>query len=333
MKNPVTTSLHIELDPSLELSPKGATPEQHAALVQRASGASEYVKDPANPWSRGEVVPKPVVRVCVPEHAAAYHLNYIEYLDTCWAQHYGVVVAPHTLWNIVLTELAKHIKGNAEHYRSKFTQASEGKIEISIPTGDPELINVHALVNILHAICPTSPDLLLPKLSTATTMSELAHAAAFLDAVSPFYNYSMYLCGLSKVRLDGTPEDWQTMASCLQGLEDVLDLATDYLQEVRERVLGIALNFTAPDPEFWKEMFSLEKCGSGSQYLVRGWIYELFMGSIQFPQTCNFPSQVSKVEYRNLSTEKDYALFHGLFSSQENAGFLVPQFSYIIESR
>ena len=37
--------------------------------------------------------------------ADLYHRNYLEYLETCWGNHLGIVITPDILWYTVLNEL------------------------------------------------------------------------------------------------------------------------------------------------------------------------------------------------------------------------------------
>ena len=60
-----------------------------------------------------------------------YHKNYMEYLENCYDRHYGYVISPDMVWYTLLSELAIHIKNNAEHYRDLFTDSDEKK-EISV---------------------------------------------------------------------------------------------------------------------------------------------------------------------------------------------------------
>ena len=277
-------------------------------------------------------LPKPVVRCEVPAGQEAYHTNYMNYLVLCHGRHYGVVVSPETLWFTVLSELAVHIKKNAEKYRSVFTTSDE-KQEVSVLSLDPEVMPIHILMAHTAALCPVDADLFIPAFSTHTEQSLVASKALFLDAVSPYYSYSMYMCGIPKISLQGTKEDWQLFCERLEALSEILSEASDYLHRVGSRVSLIVQGYEEGHyAEMWKDFFHLENCGSGSQVICKGWYAEeFFMEYPKLAQPCNFPTQVAKVEYKNLDTGLDYVMFQGLFSSRFEDGFLVPEFGFSVE--
>src|SRR3990167_9458970 len=131
------------------------------------------------------------------------HTNYLEYLQMAWGSHHGIILSPDIFWFILLNESASHIKDNSEHYRSLFTTAKEGegKTKIIVPTLDPQLISLDLIADELKKLVPTDIDIFIPKFSTSTPASAFAFKSAFADAMSPYYDYMMLLCGISKIQL------------------------------------------------------------------------------------------------------------------------------------
>jgi hypothetical protein len=84
------------------------------------------------------------------------------------------------------------------------------------------------------------------------------------------------------------------------------------------------------DVDFWKDMFSLERCGSGSQYIVLGWINDVYLKTPKLKFVENYSSHISIVKYKQLNTNKDYEMKQGLISSKKEGNFLVPDFAHII---
>src|SRR5690606_19005272 len=122
---------------------------------------------------------------------------------------------------------------------------------------------------------PTNVKHFLPEFSTLNQGARLAHSAAFLDLVSPYYDYGMMMCGIPKVRVLGTGADWKLMADSIVELKKVLSKADKYLSSCLDGVETILKNLNSE--EFWKEMFYTERCGSGSQYLMQGWINKFYV--------------------------------------------------------
>jgi len=270
-----------------------------------------------------------MVRDCIGgEHR---HLGYLEYLGRAWNSHYGIVFTPDFFWQIFLTEIATHIKANAEKYRSLFTESDE-KQEIVVPTGDPQLIDLNLIAEELSKLVPTDSDAFLPEFTTTTVGSALAFKAAFADAMSPYYNYSMFCCGIPSVRLLGEEKDWDAIINRIETFEEILDIP-EYFTRVEALANDIKANISSPDPEFWKNIFALERCGSGGQVEVEGWINDLYMKKPNPGYIQNYPSSTSFVSYKYLNTGQDFELCYGLFSSNVEGDYLVPEFGFVINEK
>lgn len=257
------------------------------------------------------------------------HRNYLSYLAKAWNNHYGVVITPDILWYMVLCEIAAEVKKDPEQFRDLFTTSKE-KIEVSIQTFEPVDMPLDDLLALLVTYIPTDSGKFLPKFSTSTYMSEFAFYAAFADMVSPYYNYSMYLCGIPKIRIEGVEDDWVKMYNTLGELANVLPQFSHYFTRVAAIAVSLLNCITTPDIDFLKNIFRLEQCGSGHQEEVEGWITDMFMEKPQPGYIGNYSSHVSVVKYKNLSTNKNYKKYVGLFGSDIKDGYLVPDFGYYV---
>ena len=141
---------------------------------------------------------KTTVRDCI--FGTYRHVNYLSYLQKAWGNHYGIVISPDIFWHLILSEVSGHIKENSKHYKKLFT-SSDKKVEISVPTFDPQLIDLNLIADELRYLVPTNIDLFLPEFTSTTASSSMAFMAAFADAMTPYYNYSMYMCGIPKIKI------------------------------------------------------------------------------------------------------------------------------------
>jgi len=250
------------------------------------------------------------------------HRNYLDYLVLCWQRHYGVVISPTILWNMVLANLAFEVNRVPEDYRKYFTDSDEKKEIVVIQGG--HLIDPALLVDRLGSLIPIdNMRHFFPTFTTNTPPSILANQTAFLDMVSPYYNYGMLLCGIPKVKVLGTVQDWSTFMFHLGQLTALLEEANDYLIGVAVKIAEIAENTCD-----YSEMFSLQRCGSGSQVEVTGWIRDFFIEQPRVPYPENFVSCISKIDYKNYNEGgKEYRLYAGLFTSEVEDGYLVPVFN------
>jgi hypothetical protein len=251
------------------------------------------------------------------------HRNYLDYLALCWNYHYGVVISPTILWNMVLCNLAYEVNKNPEKYRKYFTK-SEEKIEIMVEQGG-ELIDPALLIAGLQGSVPTRIlDAVFPPLSTDTEKSRFANYTAFLDMASPYYNYSMYLCGIPKIMILGVKNDWLHIIHRIGMITAVIPECDDYLFEVATKISDIADNNID-----YKDFFSLERCGSGHQVMVSGWIKDFFIEKPKVSYPENFVPCISKFDYHNYNNDTDYRLYAGLFSSKIEGDYLVPSFESV----
>lgn len=251
------------------------------------------------------------------------HRNYLDYLSLCWKRHYGAVISPTIFWNMVLNNLAFEVNKNPSKYQKYFTETEE-KQEICVVQGG-NLISPELLIDGVKGRVPSNiMDHTFPSYSTDTEKSQIANYTAFLDMVSPYYNYSMLLCGIPKIKVLGTLDDWNLFIAKCMKISEIIPEFKKYLEVVRKRIVKIY-----EDSCEYGGIFSLERCGSGSQVEVSGWIKEFFIEkpSVTYPE--NFISCISKIDYHNYNDNKDYRLYAGLFTSVIDDDYLVPDFESI----
>lgn len=310
--------------------------------------------------------PKPnVVFTNVPESPDIYHWSVLHYLSACWHSHHGVVLTPDMVWFTLMNQVAQMIRENAEAFRPLFSE-SEGKREIIIETGELVRMPMERLVLAINSKLPSNnAALFTPEFSTTDELSREAVLASFADAMSPYYDYSMLLCGLSKVRVDGTVDDWTVLQ---RRWAEISVLFVDHISEpefqwmvgVGVMINGIHLNAMVAhgmigeaadavrDNErlsralrrgdwdleigqpFWRGMFRYEKCGSGHD-TIGGWFTSFFRKQPKLKKISNFEGQVAMLEYKNLSTGRKFRAVHGPFSSTIQEGdWLLPQFGQVV---
>jgi len=254
-----------------------------------------------------------------------FHESYLEYLENCWGKHFSIVVTPDIIWYTILCEFASLVKANPESYRSLFTD-SQDKKEISISSSDPVIMPLDSLVEALKGVIPSDVSMYFPELGF-TKNSAHAFLTAFCDTCSPFYNYSMYLCGFPHIDIKGNIEDWKLLKEHWVNLKGAVQNQAWALR-VAKVIDWILVNFN--DINFWKNIFQIKKCGSGHQTTVSGWFVDLFVNKPEVPYVSNYPAHISKVRYTQIESQQIYEMNTGLFSSTQMEEFMVPSFSNVI---
>lgn len=251
-----------------------------------------------------------------------FALNYLHMASKAYSAHNGLEVAPHDLWYIILTEISTLIKKNPESCRALFTNQSEseGKKLILVQTTDPELISLPLIMAELKKLCPIDIGLFQVDVSTHTEESRLAHMAAFADGMQAFYDYGMFCCGIPKIRLTGTPEDWHELAAKAHELADTFQRVgsptiAKYLADSHIILTDICNTFAAPDQnvEFWTNIFTQQNVGSGGDMVVSGWLRALWYDTKNGKLLKTFPHTAAMVRYKNFDTGIEYVTVHGAF--------------------
>jgi len=260
---------------------------------------------------------------------SVFHDTYLNYLHLSYAKHYGVVVKPDFIWFTILNEISRFINKNPETYRHIFTTSLE-KTDILVRTNDPVIIPVDLLLEKTFEHIPSElkKNFITLKFSTNTKYSDLAFAASFLESASPFYNYMMYACGFNKIKVLGTITDYNIIMNTILELKVVFKNTSidQYLDTTYKLMNNIVNNFE--NKEFWKNIFYVESCGSGSQQIVKGWFHKLFADFSGYKMLKSFPKHISVIKYKNITTDMNYEMQVGMFSSVVEDGFLVTDFEF-----
>lgn len=278
-----------------------------------------------------------LVETNFPEGTIEYRTNLISFLHVAWSKHYGIELTPDMFWYTILCSLSDTIKKNAETYRHLFTTSSEKKNIITV-TGDPTKIDLNQVIGELDHVMPNNSGIFLPIFSTSSTISQLAFKAAFCDAVSPYYNYMTTLCGIPYVKLLGEKEDWVK-------LHDSLITVAEFVKSCDPKYADWAVNkcapilnklaeqFDAPDEKFMRDMFEIERCGSGHVAPIKGWIVDVFYDAPtgRYKEVHDFNSHISIVKYANMETGRKFNTKYGLMSvTATSDGGIIPVFCSVI---
>jgi len=273
----------------------------------------------------------------VPEEAEIYHLGLLGYLSHCYARHHAAVITPDMVWYTVLAEMAAMVKAAPEDYRDLFTDSPDKK-DLIVTSGyecsenGTPILNMREFAALLSEAVPGGIEDYLIPFSTTNEIASFCQQAAFMDAVSPFYNYMMMMCGIPEVHIEGTLDDWQRMQMAVETLIQKMPGEVGWLSKVLVVVAAFTHQLQGVVLADWSRMFYAEECGSGGEEYLHGWILNLFRERPKMPTLDNWPTHISVVDYKvlDLNGETPYTCKAGLFSSQLQDNLLVPSFGYVI---
>jgi hypothetical protein len=204
-------------------------------------------------------------------------------LHTAFISHRPVCLSPDIVWLTLTQGLAHHINANAERLRCQFVR-HDGKLTVMVRRDDfvkaspenpwPEVFGDFS--DAIRSYIGPAHGLLVADYSTTGPVERAASEVVLLDAMQPYFCYELHtLCGIPSITLEGTVEDWRSMARRVQAWEQFgLEWWVRPLLPVLEQ-FGLAAAGTV-DRAFWDSIYKWQGSrGSGSAYTT-GWVSTLF---------------------------------------------------------
>lgn len=305
---------------------------------QRASGHKEFAEGFASQWKLKQYSDSDGVVVRGLMDHQRTQTGFVNVLAEAYSRHIGLVVNPHDIWFVVLTNVVSLIKQNADQFKSIFS-ASDAKEMLLVRQEHKTDINIDALIALLKDAAPVDISMFLPEFSDATPEAQLAMSASVLDMAQHYYNYGMFCCGIPAVDLRGTREDWIAMCDAISNITEAVNasgatqgaiiLVTDYLASALNVVSNILLSFDQDQTDFWRDIFTHKNVGSGGDLEVNGWICDLYHNVKRGDLIRSFHDSVSKFPYKNVSTGQHFLMVHGAFGSNVEDGFITTVYDHI----
>lgn len=258
-----------------------------------------------------------------------YNRGFVGLLSKAYSEHLPVAIAPHDIWIVLLSEVTKEVAEHAEQYRSLFTQSQEKQL-LTVMSGSMTHMPMEQLSTVLSQHVQFNSDVLFPEFSTQTPIVKEVIQAIFCDMASPYYDYGMFCCGIPRIELLGTVEDWKLLQQ--SWLEILTVFNSPAMHQYSKKITPILEQFVQAaqnnvNLDFWKNIFTQENVGSGGDLTIDGWITDLFMTKHDFPKITNFTSTHGAVKYTQLNTKREFVALYGGFHAQVNAnGFYQLQY-------
>lgn len=214
--------------------------------------------------------------------------------------HLPLELSPDQVWILLAQGAAHHVALHADTLRSRFV-VHAGRETLRVRRDDfvkgaddnpwPEM--VAAFTELLGEHIGKKRDLFVADFSTTGALERTVSQVVLMGAVEKYFAYQFAsLCGIPKVTLHGTPDDWRAVrwrARVFRELE--LGPWLDALEPILDHFVAAAEG--RPDRQHWRSIYKLNE-SSGGPY-VTGWLQVLF------PYLSN-PHQQRMVENTNLAT-------------------------------
>lgn len=287
---------------------------------------------------------------------------FFQAVHEAYNQHLPFAIRPEVLAYLILHEIAVVVNAHPDDYRDLFTTSRE---KVIIMVRDDTLVKGDSCSDWGKTIGLFEGKMrefvpgqllgnVIPGFSTDTPESRAATLVAFMDAAQSYYDYRvMTLCGLPRIRLDGTSDDYQKLlASAIElshAFKRHLSMYFEHLIPVLQTIAAQAAGEPIKN-DFWKNLYQYNS-GSGEP-TFSGWI-TAFLAHTRTDEGQLIPKDERFFDWRQLhdcdgipigavSTHVSSAPFQwsylgtnypmrfigGVLGVEDSEGFVCPQLSY-----
>ena len=174
-----------------------------------------------------------------------------------YAQHRPIVLSPDIMWVIICNGFSQYVNRDPESFRGYLVN-HEGKETLVIRT-TPETTTAQKVEKFAALIDKETKDelakLMTCDFSTTGMLERMVSQITLMDVVKPYFDYIEYLtgCGIPRITLEGTPDDWKLLR------EKTQQLGKFGVEKWTGRLDPILAEFVAasegkPNPDFWWDM-------------------------------------------------------------------------------
>jgi Domain of unknown function (DUF4419) len=202
----------------------------------------------------------------------------IDAVHVAFSQHRPLALSPDDIWLVIAQGFSHHVAENAEALRYRLLR-HEGSRELSANCADLSQANLeHAIANfstqIQQATDPVLHETLLCDFSTTTPAIRTASEVVLMDTFSSYFTYIMRcLCGIPRITIEGTVNDWQRIRARIEVIETYgLQWWVSRLRPILDEFVLAAEGH--PTREFWQAIY--KPAQAYGTKVVTGWITDLF---------------------------------------------------------
>ncbi|TNV74964.1 hypothetical protein FGO68_gene15011 [Halteria grandinella] len=194
-----------------------------------------------------------------------YTHQLIQMVHYAYYNHFPLSFSPDDIQLLITQGFCTHIKQNAEKFRKKFVE-HQGQKELIVQVQDsdynnynwPQVIQQFSSL-IKKNIGEERYNLCVHNYSTTTETIKTCYEISLMDTMQKYFKYTMMVgCGISKVKLLGTLEDWLKVR---ENLENLREFELDWWIDKIAPVLDQFINFYQRDvdKQFWSDIYKYQE--------------------------------------------------------------------------
>jgi hypothetical protein len=199
-------------------------------------------------------------------------------VGTAFAQHRPLVLSPDSIWLLIAQGFSHHLAQNAEELRGRLVR-HQGKRELITAIQDLSLKEMRGAIadfssQIRDASDPVLHETLICDFSTTTPEIRTASEVVLMDSYSHYFEYTMMsVCGIPKITLQGSVDDWQRISARIEVLATYgLEWWVARLRPILDQFVQTAMG--KPSRPFWQAIYKPKHVYVSTS--ATGWIADLF---------------------------------------------------------
>lgn len=180
----------------------------------------------------------------------------IDAVHMAFSEHRPLTLSPDSIWLTIAQGFSHHIQENAENLRHRLVR-HKGRKELFERVEGDRLSDFEGAIagfsaQIRKASDPVLHESLICDFSTTTPEIRTASEVVLMDAFASYFAYRMQcICGIPKVTVTGTAQDWSRIRDRIGVLETFgLSWWTDRVRPILDQFVATAEG--EPDVEFWQ---------------------------------------------------------------------------------
>lgn len=276
---------------------------------------------------------------------------------TAYKEHRPFTISPDIMWLLISQGFARHISNNSETFRKELVGFKDKKtlnivsndIQLGNPNSNWEALFPQFTNQISDYTGNKLTAVLTSDFSTTTPTSRIVSEITVMETVKEYFNYKIVVigCGLPKITIEGTVEDWQKVLDKTKYISKYnLTWWTSELEPVLKEIIETKKGNFKKD--FWMNMVKVHtEKKYGSPTTIDGWIVKFFPYTKEGKKTDLKPilkindlaSELVKVPFilEDVRNKKSYKMefwagFVGL-SQNKNDYTLKPEIAWAINNK
>ncbi|CAD8121079.1 unnamed protein product [Paramecium sonneborni] len=252
--------------------------------------------------------------------------QFINTIHIAYYHHFPLCFSPDDIQLLIIQGFCTHIKLHAEKYRNKFVNF-QGQQQLKIIVNELDRIEDYKWEEFPNTFSKLIKDqigqerykLCVHKYTTTNDVAQVCYEVSLMDTMQKYFKYVVGAgCGISKIKLLGTLQDWQQLR---QNVEPLREFDLDWWIKEIIPILDQFINLYQGnvDKNFWENIYRFQhpdpKIYDPRPGFATGWITYFFPYRVNENASINDKEPFVKNEF-----SKTWDKFQEIFPEQFPSG-------------